>query len=361
MKWLLSLFSVILTVVLLELVLHISGYTPKPIYWSWAVDGRLYTIDSKLIYKQVTSYTNTEQELYTDMKGYKLHGEGENLQEHSKQVAVVGDSFVWGNTAMNFTYPYILQEKLKEQTKQAYKVTNAGMSGYGTDQQYVFIKDNVIPELDPEVIVWNVNLNDVGDDVYRPLFDLKDGSLRPIPGWVHSIYLQGLVSNIIGRTLLKHTLLANLIIYSIEYVKLFQISATPDQAAQWSLQKKSILFKEMKKLCNEKQIQLVFVISPSQRYVEKLEGWEQDDQLLVGIKDVLKDEQVIDLNQVFAAQQDLLAIRSQQDKVLGITTEPETLFLDESILFPRGDWHPSIKGNSVMAESVVRAFFSEKK
>ena len=357
MKWLLAFFSIILTLTLLELGLRFSGYTAKSMYWSWAVDGRLHTIDSKLIYKQVANYVNNEEELFTDKHGFKLHG-GSDSQERPRKVAVVGDSFVWGNTGMNLTYPSILQEELKELTQQSYTVTNAGVSGYGTDQQYVLIKDNLIPEIRPEVIVWNVNINDITDNFDRPLFDFKDEVLRPIPGWMHSIYLQGLVLNILGRTPLKHTLLANLLVYSLEHVRFFHVSTTPEQVDQWSLQKMSHLFKEMKKLCNEKQIQLVFVISPSQSYLEKLEGWEDDEKLITGIKDTLKDERVVDMNQVFIEQQDLLAIHSEQDKVLGITTAPESLFLDESMRFPRGHWHPSEKGNFVMAESVARTFFA---
>lgn len=350
MKWLLTLVSIILTVIALELGLRFSGYTSKEIYWSWAVDGRLYNIDSRLIYKQVANYMNAEQGVYTDKNGYKIHDNQQHFQVNAKRVAVVGDSVVWGNTPMNGTYPYLLQELITQQTKQRYIVTNAGISGYGTDQQYLFIKDDVIPEVSPEIIVWNVNINDITDNIHRPLFDLKDEKLHFIPGWKHSIYLQGLVLNILGHSPLKHTLLANLILHSLEHVEFFRISTNPEQATHWSLQKMTVLFREMKKLCNEKQIELVFVISPSQRYIEKLEGWEDDEKLIVGIKDVLKGEKVVDTNQVLTAQ---------QDKVLGISTDVETIFLDESVLFPRGYWHPSAKGNLIMAESVTQSLLQE--
>jgi hypothetical protein len=60
----------------------------------------------------------------------------------------IGDSFVWGVDAeANERFTDILRERLPQ-----YQIVNAGVSGYGTDQEYLWLK-RIWPDIHPDVVV----------------------------------------------------------------------------------------------------------------------------------------------------------------------------------------------------------------
>jgi hypothetical protein len=102
----------------------------------------------------------------------------------------VGDSFVWGVDAeANERFTDLLRERLPQ-----YQTVNAGVSGYGTDQEYLWL-NRIWPEIHPDVVVLffctdndrKDNTSNVRYGRYRkPYFETAaDGTLRlagqPVP------------------------------------------------------------------------------------------------------------------------------------------------------------------------------------
>lgn len=105
------------------------------------------------------------------------------LGETSKpRIMFVGDSFVWGNdveAAERFTD--LLRAALPD-----YDIVNAGVSGYGTDQELLLLQ-RLWPRIKPAVVVLTVVANDRADNssnvrydgYFKPYFaTLPDGTLQ---------------------------------------------------------------------------------------------------------------------------------------------------------------------------------------
>jgi GDSL-like Lipase/Acylhydrolase family len=102
----------------------------------------------------------------------------------------IGDSFVWGVDAeASERFTDLLRDRLPQ-----YQIANAGVSGYGTDQEYLWLK-RIWPDIHPDVVVlFFCTDNDRKDNTtnvrygrYRkPYFETaSDGALRlvgqPVP------------------------------------------------------------------------------------------------------------------------------------------------------------------------------------
>jgi hypothetical protein len=83
------------------------------------------------------------------------------------RILFVGDSFVWGNdveAGERFT------DRLRERLP-AYEIVNAGVSGYGTDQQYLWLK-RLWDRIEPAVVVLMFTVvNDRWDNISNVRYD----------------------------------------------------------------------------------------------------------------------------------------------------------------------------------------------
>jgi hypothetical protein len=101
-----------------------------------------------------------------------------NLSPEGKKVLIGGDSFTYGCGVLDEeTWPYYLAEAT------GWRVTNAGVSGYGLDQ-IVLRLEKVIPRIRPELVIISVIPNDIARcelskrTRYKPYFTIVDG--RPV-------------------------------------------------------------------------------------------------------------------------------------------------------------------------------------
>ena len=99
-------------------------------------------------------------------------------------IMVVGDSFVWGlDSEADERFTELLKAKLPND-----KVVAAGVSGYGTDQEYLMLR-RLWPKIKPAAVILifcsdNDRLDNISnkryDDYYKPYFATQpDGSLEP--------------------------------------------------------------------------------------------------------------------------------------------------------------------------------------
>lgn len=108
-------------------------------------------------------------------------------------IAFAGDSFVWGYDAeQNERFTELLRPKLP-----AHRIVNAGVTAYGTDQEYLLLK-RLWPRIKPDVLVLIVcvdndrkdnTANTRGDGPYKPYFYLPANEFRgqPVP-WSRHLY-----------------------------------------------------------------------------------------------------------------------------------------------------------------------------
>ena len=106
------------------------------------------------------------------------------------RILFVGDSFVWGNDVeAGERFTDLLRQRIS-----SHEIVNAGVSGYGTDQEYLWLQ-RLWDRIKPQVVVlmftvindrWDNISNVRYDGYFKPYFaSAPDGSLRlsgqPVP------------------------------------------------------------------------------------------------------------------------------------------------------------------------------------
>ncbi len=103
-------------------------------------------------------------------------------------VAALGDSFTLGYPVeRGASYPAVLERILSGPGHPA-RVVNLGMGNSGPDQHLRLFEEVVLPRWRPDVVVWALYANDLGDDVRLPTYEVRDGALRPLDVTRHWVY-----------------------------------------------------------------------------------------------------------------------------------------------------------------------------
>ena len=257
-----------------------------------------------------------------------------------KNIIILGDSFVLGNTTSEETFPFHLNKIIQSDHKQ-FQVLNAGISGHGTDQEYLFFVKNILPRIKPQILIWNVNENDVYDNIDRPLFDLKNNKLEKIPAWKSGFYLNAIFLSYLPDYFKNQSRAVNLISTNLSRLRLFHI--TEKDKTAWSIKKINYEINEMQKLSKLNGFKLIIAISPNKAIADDLPAKYKGLNNINEIKKTLKDVEIIDQNEYF------INFKSSTQKSENNTE----LFLNEKDEFPIEAWHPNSFGNYLMARSLM--------
>ena len=169
----LALAATVVTLAALEIALRIAGTVPPS----------LYEADSTLIYRPVAGGRKNfvhnaangggTVRVSIDADGYR----GPPLRDagSARRIAVYGDSFIAGEFADDsLTFVRMLERDLAARAPT--EVVNAGVTGYGPDQEYLRMQRD-LPRLKPQVVVLAIFAdNDMGDLVRDRLFRLRPDS-----------------------------------------------------------------------------------------------------------------------------------------------------------------------------------------
>ncbi len=105
-----------------------------------------------------------------------------------RRMLVIGDSYAWGfGVEQNQCFSKILERDHPD-----WEIINAGVSGYGTDQEYLYLKEHGL-KYRPDIVLLEFYSNDIetnarGEDswYFKPYFVEENGSLvlknSPVPG-----------------------------------------------------------------------------------------------------------------------------------------------------------------------------------
>lgn len=183
----LSIWAVILVAGLILGELYMRSFHPQV-----STLGLNYLVpDDKLRYKHMPNckltYSNSEMDadFFTNSQGFRDVENYEDAPE-SEKILFLGDSFTFGfGVKQEEVFSAVLQKKLKEKRK-GIAVVNAGAVGYGTDQEYIFLKESGI-NMKPKLVIINIYANDLSDNVWRSIFYLDpEGAIKENPPLTYS-------------------------------------------------------------------------------------------------------------------------------------------------------------------------------
>jgi len=219
-----SVLMTIATLAVLELVLRVADF--RELREGVSERSLSYRYDAELGWAPIPNSSAVVTNARTiHAKHNSLGLRDEELRLDAKPTIVfLGDSFVWGlDSEADERFTDLLKPKIPD-----HKILAAGVSGYGTDQEYLLLK-RLWPKVDPKVVVLifctqNDRLDNSTNIRYegyqKPYFEIaSDGALiqseQPVPisrlqyikeNWlVRNLWLARLVTSIYVK--LKHPLL----------------------------------------------------------------------------------------------------------------------------------------------------------
>ena len=248
-------------------------------------ENRLFFADRNRIYRLADQKPNTN--IYPD-NPYQLQWNVDHLgfrpdvrsnterEQNTFIILMIGDSFTYGSHIRHTeTYPTQLEAKLLNDGHNV-NVINAGVPGYGTDQELIYLKE-LLPVYKPNLVVWNLFENDITDSNYYCLFDYSHQQLTKLPAWKNNVYRQGFIVNALPWEVAK-TPVIKLLTHSIGFpigwdsrVPVTTLGCTKQinpEVTQQLGEKVEALLTEADKASQLQQAEMMFVFMPSQRSFE---------------------------------------------------------------------------------------------
>lgn len=166
------LLAMLLTFIFIEIGIRI--FVPQSKYYQ---PRYLFTADKKFGYVLTPNFEGKMQ-TPESTTSIKINSNGLRDYEHEgkKRFSILGlgDSFTFGTgVEVEDTYLWRLEDILNKKHGNMYEIVKAGVPGYGTDQEYIFLKNKGL-EYKPDLVIIGFYINDVLDSVI-PNFTVKDG------------------------------------------------------------------------------------------------------------------------------------------------------------------------------------------
>ena len=118
-------------------------------------------------------------------------------ENRSKRIIILGDSFSFGKTVpFKDIFPTRLEKNLNQISPDRYEVINAGVEGYGTAQQLLFLKKLADDDIIGDIYLLVVFTNDITENLR--MVNYLDGTFRLFPS------LPGYILNQNGTVELKY-------------------------------------------------------------------------------------------------------------------------------------------------------------
>lgn len=190
--------SLLLALLVCEVLLKFTNYQPRPLLVESNYDYHtaMFPYSRELIYRYAAHPNNTLPLAPEQAQQINLRQDtrtNTDISNTTFTILAIGDSFTYGHYVSDrHTYPAQIEAILLDQGYDV-NVLNAGVSGYGTDQEYILAKE-IISIYQPDLVLININVNDVYDNNDSCLFrNNKDGVLEQIPGSTSNIFIQSYI------------------------------------------------------------------------------------------------------------------------------------------------------------------------
>lgn len=188
-----------------------------------------------------------------------------------KTVVTIGDSFTEGYPVTPaYSYPEAIGRLLDRQGCAA-NLINMGLGNSGPDQHLRLMKALVLPNVRPDIVVWQFYSNDIGDNIRQALYDVKNSELVPLTGrhWINTRYR--LYDSIpVPQSLKERSPVVRLLLGGLELVGDRRIpTGTREVRNEWALEKIRLAVKEMGRLAKAHGFEVYYVlVSPQARYLD---------------------------------------------------------------------------------------------
>ncbi|HLG31217.1 MAG TPA: GDSL-type esterase/lipase family protein [Candidatus Brocadiales bacterium] len=300
----------------------------------------MYKPDDRLGYRLAPNY---EMEYITsDFDSHtKINSEGLRDYEHQKnkdsstiRILVLGDSFTFGvGVSLEDSYPKVLEAMLNQNPAKGdpkkYEVINAGVEGYGTEQEYLYLEE-LANRYSPDLVIVGLYSNDI-DDVIKGIPSAKGRTWLKRRIFFLS-YLRGLQISL--GIMLKDPRAGIFQVYQDQYEPQFEKA----------LQKTNEYLIKIKDLSYSIGAKTFIVIIPSCFEIEKRSEWEKR-----GFGRLYNDEF---FNKNMSKFSDTFTEFGETREIPTLPLLP--VFKDSKVrpLYYTKDFHWTREGHSLAAESI---------
>ena len=179
---LLSLVTILFCAILVVFVIEVRYFIQRKEYLSCAWHDPNTRFDSELGWSPIPN-RKIYHPAWGTVSSNSLGFRSPEIDQNKNQIIVLGDSYAWGfGVSDTETFPYYLDKMV---SKFNYQVLNLGVSGYGIDQYYLFLKRHIskFNKLKQVILLINVQNDFVGTAVNvdngkkKPLFVVKNNNL----------------------------------------------------------------------------------------------------------------------------------------------------------------------------------------
>ncbi len=129
--------------------------------------GHRYLFDAQLGWRNIPNWTATTngKKLTINSKGLRDREYPYKKRDNVTRLLVLGDSFTWGyGVANDEIFTELLETRLAASSAE-YEVINTGVSGWGTDQEYLYLVDEGLRYSPDIVVLAFFLLNDPAENV----------------------------------------------------------------------------------------------------------------------------------------------------------------------------------------------------
>lgn len=172
----------------------------RELFWQWIPvyvketghehSGHFYLYDPKLGWRNVPNRKSTTRgnPLTINSRGLRDREYAYKKPDGMRRLLVLGDSFAWGyGVGDGEMFPEVLERRLAAGNR-PWQVLNSGVSGWGTDQEYLFLVDEGF-RYQPDIVLLALYLTNDPKEVWRsdvyglskPVFLDKDLTLGNVP------------------------------------------------------------------------------------------------------------------------------------------------------------------------------------
>lgn len=277
------------------------------------------------------------------------------------RIAFVGESFIFGfGIEINETVAKILEYKLNSRSKNKnYEAINFGVPAYGTEQEYILIKNDII-KYEPDIIILAFSPYDLKENIKFNLFGLKNNTLLKNPpqkitpilklrnyiSW-HSHLYSLIYFSVIDNQKLRDFLIQIRLLNppykdpSIDFESLIYLN-TENKDFDYAVNKTLLLLKEISKITDHNDINLIIFIIP-------LKEQTNQNKMSDYIKEKNLDEQKINSTKI----SEIIKTSMQKDNITIIN--PLEQFKKDNInntLYYNIDIHWNRKGHELAASII---------
>ncbi len=341
-KLILIISSTCLTIIAVEIIfnsLNLIPALPKK-NWDWVLKYSQYTPDNQLIYRPKKIFReNPSQQV--------------NTQEKNISIVVVGDSFAYGDGVNpEHAFPAFLERQLRSQQLPV-TINNAGVPGYGFDQEFLYLKNHLIPKYQPHLVIWSFNLNDPGDSNDACLFKSSSTSYQQLSAKHNTLYLKQLIYPKIPPSISQSRLFALLDSRIPERFTLGCSQMNTDYESQTD--KLTFFLESIKPTLKQHSTTLLVVLNLNQHFFTNNPN-DPDWHYKVANADNIKNSLIGSLTQTHTNYLD-----ANNLQILGASVPAlnQGLFLEETN-FDLGWRHPNETGYQFLATQISKKIIKDK-